>query len=120
MDRRPTIAVDHRRITSGDTAFTADRGAGIDVATVEHDVQGLIHGQPVVGNTHRSSSIQTKRATVTELLSAAVVPDVVLGLDAIQILQGDPKPQGGRHIIIGNPDLFALEVRQTGDARKPH
>jgi MFS family permease len=56
---RPAIAVNHRGISRGDPIPLADGRARIDVATVEHDVQRLIHGQPVVGDAHGPSLIQS-------------------------------------------------------------
>ena len=112
---RPPIAVNDRGIASRDAAFLANGRARIDVTALEHDVQRLIHSEPVVRDAHRPDLVQAQRAAVTQLPGAPVVPDVIPGLDAIQILQRNPEPQGGRHIIIGDTDALALEVCQTGD-----
>src|SRR5205085_3232645 len=77
VDGRPTIAVNDRGITSSDAVALADGRARIDVATVEHDVQRLIHGEPVMGDAHRPVLVQTQRAAVAQLLRAPVVPDVI-------------------------------------------
>ena len=41
-DLRPAPAVDDGRIAGGDPARWSDRRAGIDLAAVEHHVEGLI------------------------------------------------------------------------------
>ena len=48
MNGRTTIPVNDRGIASGDAVCLANGRARIDVTAVEHDVQRLIHGEPVV------------------------------------------------------------------------
>src|SRR5438874_12700150 len=84
VDGRPTIAVNHRGITSGDAAALADSRARVDVTAVEHDIQRLIHGEPVVGDAYWSGFIQTQGAAVAQLPGAPIVPDVVFRLDPVQ------------------------------------
>src|SRR5262249_16621762 len=53
VNRRPTIAVNHRGIASGDAAGLANGRAGVDLTAVEHDVQRLIRRKPMMGDAHR-------------------------------------------------------------------
>ena len=47
------VPVDDRGITNGHWVTRPDGGAGVDLSLVQHDVHGLIHGQPMVLDTHR-------------------------------------------------------------------
>src|SRR5712691_11866573 len=51
LDLCPSPAVDDRAIAGGDAALGADGRARVDFAAVEHHVQGLIGGKPVMGDT---------------------------------------------------------------------
>src|SRR5438093_13103999 len=54
VDRRTAPAVDDRRVAGGDTSLWSDGRARVDLAAIERHVQGLIHGEPVMGDTRRS------------------------------------------------------------------
>src|SRR5215831_8476567 len=86
-DLRSSPAIDDRGIASGDAALRADGGAGVDLAEVEHHVQCLFDGKPVVCDAYRPRLAETQRPSMAQLLCAPVEPDIVSSLDAVQILQ---------------------------------
>jgi hypothetical protein len=90
-----TCVPPQRSMTVGSPAVTrvwADRGARVDFAAVEHHVERLIGSEPVVLDTHRAGPVEAQRAAVAQLLGAPVEPDIIPGLDAVEVLQSDPEP----------------------------
>src|SRR5215813_9006281 len=83
VDGCPPIPVNDRSIASSDPVALADGCACINFATVEHNVQRLLRSEPVMGDPHRPVLVQTQRATVAQLLGAAVIPDVILSFNTI-------------------------------------
>src|SRR5207245_682438 len=116
LDRRATPAIDDGRISGGDAGLGPDGRARVDLAAVEHHVQRLIHGEPVMRDADWPLVVQAERAPVAQRLGSPVVPDVVLGLDAVQILQRDPEPQRGGHVVVGDADPLPAEIGEARDA----
>src|SRR5438552_16369227 len=62
VDRRTAPAVDDRRLAGGDTSLGSDGRARVDLAALEHHLQRLIPGAPVLGDTRPSAGVTAARA----------------------------------------------------------
>jgi hypothetical protein len=60
--------------------------------------------------------VEAERAGVAQRFGAAVEPDVVAGLDAAKVFESDAKPQGRRHVVIGDTDPLAADIGEAANA----
>src|SRR5215813_10638426 len=70
----------------------------------------------MVGDASGTRPVETQGSAVAQRLGPPVEPDIVLGLNAMEILQRIAEPQGCGHVVIGNTDPLALHIGEAGYA----
>ena len=60
---------------------------GIDFASVEHDIEGLLPPSAMSANTPRGLTVHAEHAAMAQVLGAADEPGNFLGLNAVKLAQ---------------------------------
>ena len=59
---------------------------GVDLAFIEHDIEGLRRGEPSRGHAGRRPGVHAKQAAMAQVLNPADVPGNFIGLDGAELL----------------------------------
>src|ERR1041385_215520 len=90
--------------------------AGIDLAAIEHDIEGLRGVEPGHRDAGRWCRIDVQHAAMAQFRNATDEPGDFARLNRKKLTQENSHPERRSHHIIGHTDALALEMRQARDS----